>query len=230
MSSFKKLAVFDIDGTITQEGNDSWFETTTQMVTDTKAFEGNLATWKMNKSKDPYGASLIMMEQAISLFPNNTDSKLVFEKARAITEEAARKNQIRKSAVAAIHKHFNEGLTVVFATTSYMEAGLAVLEVLAKSGLITEAMRKAIPVSGTEVNWDNRKIVHFNMSEGKIQGVAKVLKTEISTVKENILYAYGDDPLGNDSGILSAAANGFIINTSKNLTLDTNHIGERIQW
>src|SRR5688500_9119864 len=158
----KKLAVFDVDGTITKEGNDSWFEITQKMVTDSEAFARHLAVWKENKLLDPYGASLIMMEQSISLFSGSTNSESVYEKAKRISEETIENNQIRTMAIETIHKHFNEGLSVIFATTSYQEAGFALLDVLTDRNLITAEMKKAILVSGTEVNWNARKIVHFN--------------------------------------------------------------------
>lgn len=225
-----KLAVFDIDGTITTEGNDSWLETTYAMVTDRSEFESCLEVWKKNKASDPYGASIKMMEEAIGLFKRNTSSKCVFEAACGITLKVIDDNNVRESALNTIERHFDEGFQIVFATTSYKEAGLSLVKALKDKELLSKELCESIIVSGTEVDWTLRKILHFNMSEGKLEGIAKTLGLPTQRVQDSIEYAYGDDPLGNDSGILKAATNGFIIHTKKNASIEINSIGERVRW
>ncbi len=225
-----KYAVFDIDGTITKEGNDSWLETTQAMVTDTLAFQEYLKIWKEKKSSDPFGASHTMMEQAIGLFPEGTTSLSVYEKAKQIAMEAIENLQVRENAISTIEEHFNQGLSIVFATTSYMEAGLSLVDALFEKGLLNQKLLKKIVVSGTEVDWATRKIIHFNMSDGKLEGVAKKLDLNLDVIEANIEFAYGDDPYGSDSGIIRAAKNGFVIHTEKNSALEISNIGERVRW
>ncbi len=229
-SSATKLAVFDIDGTITSEGNDSWLETTYAMVTNRNEFESCLSVWKENKASDPYGASIKMMEEAISLFKQNTSSNCVFEAACGISFKVIDDKNVRDSALDAIKKHYDEGFQIVFATTSYKEAGLSLVKALKEKELLSEEICENIIVSGTDVDWKLRKIIHFNMSDGKLEGIAKTLGLPTQKVKTSIEYAYGDDPLGNDSGILKAASNGYVIHTNKNSTVELNNIGERVRW
>lgn len=230
MENSKKLAVFDIDGTISKEGNDSWFETTTAMVTNQDLFNEYLEVWKKEKSKAPYEASLTMMEQAISLFPEGVDSKEVYEKAKELSLECISNDQIRSQCIDKIKQHFSEGYKVVFATTSYYEAGLAFLDSLTEKSIISQDLARSVTVSGTEVDWQKRKIIHFNMGDGKLEGVSRKLDSTSDKVSTMIQFAYGDDPAGNDSGIISAANNGFIIQTKKNATFDTSNMGERVLW
>lgn len=230
MGISKKLAVFDIDGTISKEGNDSWFETTNAMVTNRDHFNEYLEVWKKEKSKAPYEASLTMMEQAISLFPEGVDSRGVYEKARELSLECIANDQIRNQCIEKIKLHYNDGFKIVFATTSYYEAGLAFLDSLAEKSIISQELAQSVTVSGTEVDWLKRKIVHFNMGDGKLEGVSRKLDSTTEKVSGMIQFAYGDDPAGNDSGIISVASYGFIIQTKKNATFDSNNMGERVKW
>ena len=224
------LAVFDVDGTITTEGHDSWLETTYSMVNDMATLESYLATWRKNKKNNPYKASLRMMQQAISLFPYSTSSTCVYETGKKGFSKLIRNNQVRLAALKTIRKHYSEGLQIVFSTASYNETGQSLVDVLSENGLLDEGLCKSIIVIGTHVDWPTRQLQHFNMSDGKLNGISRRFKLQPEEVRSKILFAYGDDPLGNDSGILRAAINGFVVHTLKNANIKTKNIGERVIW
>ena len=227
----RKLAVFDIDGTITAEGRDSWLEATYKMVANRSDFESHLKIWKENKKEDPYGASLKMMKQAVQLVSKEYSNPLaVYQVGREIFTEYIKENQIRPEAIKTINRHYQKGLQIVFSTTSYLEVAKSLVNVLLESGLLKSNLANSIVVSGTEVDWLVREVNHFNMSQGKIEGIGKWLGMNTKEVRSNIEFAYGDDPLGNDSGILKHAENSFIVHTLKNSNFETTHIGERITW
>jgi hypothetical protein len=74
-----KISIFDIDGTITTEGNDSWYKASLAMAENKESFLKALAIWKEDKKKDPVGASLVMMNTAVSLAPKNMNSKDLYD-------------------------------------------------------------------------------------------------------------------------------------------------------
>ncbi len=225
-----KLAVFDIDGTISSEGRDSWYELTEKLVTDSDLFQRALINWKEKKASDPYGESLTMMETAISLFPEATTSNDFKSFATQCFSDWIKEiGFIRDGAIQAIHRNLDNGNRIVFATTSYKEAGEALVDVLKMKKVISNEV--SIDVTGTEVNWSQKKLDHFNMGDGKLEGVSRVLGMGLSQVKESIEESFGDDPSGNDSGILKYGKKAFIISTKKNQEFNESLLNaERLQW
>jgi hypothetical protein len=108
------------------------------------------------------------------------------------------------------------GFQIVFSTTNYYEGAEAFVEILVEQGLITKYHQAQIISSGSLIDWKNQSIIHFNIGADKSVGVSKALKIPLEKLPSLTDSAYGDDPLGNDVGILSLAAKAFVIANQKN--------------
>ena len=226
----QELAAFDIDGTITHESFDSWYATTRELVADKEQFDNNIAKWQDTRKLYPYQASLRMMQSAIDLLPDNLSSKTVYDTAKSLFEVAIDQDKIRFKAIEEMDKHLSQGRRVVLATTSYSEIALALVDVLCDHLLIPNLYKKQISLCGTDIHWKQKIIVHFNMCAGKLEGVSRALGVSQEYIEQNMNFAYGDDPFGNDKQLLTAAKNSFIVSTKSNKQVDTDELGTRLSW
>ncbi|NEQ87765.1 MAG: hypothetical protein F6K26_49630, partial [Moorea sp. SIO2I5] len=85
-----------------------------------------------------------------------------------------------------------------------------------ESGLLKDYHQEQIITSGTIVDWQMGSVTHFNMGEDKNVGVSKALNIPIDQLSNRTNAVYGDDPKGNDVGILSLSSKAFVIANPKN--------------
>lgn len=225
-----KIELFDIDGTITAEGCDLWFECTSQLITDKAEFEAAIAEWKKKKLEAPYEASQWMMDQAIKMLSQAKPGEAIYNLARKITQNYIRDGKIRSVAISEILAALRKGNIVVFSSTNYAEGAQAFYDVLFENQIIDAKYREFTKASGTVIDWMTREIAHFNMDHGKVEALGKLFGQSRVTLRQRTVRAFGDDPRGNDRGILELAQNSFVIATNKNRNLVLPNYFERVDW
>ena len=94
-------------------------------------------------------------------------------------------------------------------------------------------------VAGSQVDWEKREVVHFNMHTGKVAGVRMALQEKLGlerlparlSLQRATDNVFGDDPLGNDYGILNLSKRAWVVNTEKNEGVDlSNSHMRRMSW
>jgi len=152
------------------------------------------------------------------------------QRAREISDALIQNNQYYSGAIKHISASIDAGLRIVFSTTNYCEAAEAFLNRLVAQGLLKERDRDKIICSGSIFDWERRSIAHFNMGKGKIAGLSKTLRIPVDELSNYTDSVYGDDPQGNDSGILSLSDRAFVIANPQNseIPLPANMI--RTSW
>ena len=213
------LRIYDIDGTITTPGNDLWYLTTRSLSSNPCRFDQCVKLWKKSllNQVDPYESSKLMMQKGLEGMGENSNGSHLKQQARKISDEIVKNNQYYSAAINHICASIDAGFQIVFSTTTYYEGAEAFLEILVEHGLITEERQAHITLSGSIVDWSTRSITHFNMGKNKNIGIAKALKISLEELSSLTDSAYGDDPEGNDLGILSLTAKAFVIANQKNL-------------
>ena len=156
------------------------------------------------------------MQKGIEGIGENSNASRIKQRAREISDELIQNNQYYSAAINHIWASIDAGFRIVFSTTNYGEGAEAFLEILVEHGLVTEHHQDKIIPSGSIIDWSTRSITHFNMGEDKNVGVSKALKIPIDELSSQTNSAYGDDPEGNDVGILSLSAKAFVIVNKKN--------------
>jgi len=216
-----KVRIYDIDGTITKPGNDLWYLFTRTAVQDVAAFDGEICKWKQSlaSGKCPFLSSLAMMKVGIGLLPREVSDFSVRTATKSIVCDLISDAVVFRGAVQHIRSSVASGYTVVLATTNYESGGQGFLDALLATGLIDEREHGRIYVSGTIINWTTREIQHFNLQDGKLDGVARVLGMAAPELSQSLDSSYGDDPYGNDSAILASAPKAYVIRNDKNENL-----------
>ncbi|HRW66374.1 MAG TPA: hypothetical protein P5032_11625 [Candidatus Competibacter sp.] len=210
------IRIYDIDGTITMPGFDLWHLITRNLAEDTQAFDNAVNEWKARMSQDgcPYAESREMMKTGLRLMKSNLGYAEVYEEARKITSDILHK--IFPGAIEHVKTSIHSGFQVVFATTNYLAGGKGFISALSREGWLDNAEATSIIVSGSNVNWETRDVIHFNMGKGKATGICSVLGYSYDKLKEMIESSYGDDPSGNDREILRIAPKAYVIWNDKN--------------
>ena len=226
------LRIYDIDGTITTPGNDLWYLTTRSLSDDCSRFDQYVALWRkdLKNGAAPYESSKLMMQKGLECMGNNGNASRIKQNARAISDEIINNNQYYSAAINHICASIDAGFQVVLSTTNYCEGAEAFLEILVEYGLVKDYHQDQIMVSGSIVDWETWVITHFNMGEDKNVGISNTLKIPVEELSSHTDSAYGDDPQGNDVGILSLSATAFVIANQKNseVLLPANMI--RTSW
>lgn len=213
-----KIRIFDIDGTITHPGTDLWYMVTKSLCPDKESVEKYVSAWK-NEIKagiNPYKASKSMMLKGIHLMPNEitgNDIKLETEK---ISKNIIKNGDYFEGAIQHINNSIDKGFYVIFSTTNYYETGLGFLDILVEYNKIEKNKLNSILVSGSRIDWKNKKIIHFNMGQCKIKDICERLNLTLQDLIETVDSFYGDDPEGNDSALLNLPLKGFVIKNDKN--------------
>ena len=221
------LRIYDLDGTITTPGNDLWYLTTRSLSSNPRKFDKYVELWRksLKNQVDPYESSKLMMQKGLECMGENSNASRIKQRARKISDEIIKNNQYYSAAINHICASLDAGFQIVFSTTNYYEGAEAFLEILVEHGLIKDFSQDQIIASGSIVNWETKSITHFNMGSDKNVGVSKTLKIPLEELSFHTDSAYGDDPKGNDVGILSLTAKAFVIANKKNSVV---HIPENI--
>jgi hypothetical protein len=99
-----------------------------------------------------------------------------------------------------------------------------------QKGWIEEAELEKIRLSGSRIDWSSRTVVHFNMGSNKVVGLADALRIGEQALKAGISFVFGDDPLGNDRGLLEIASYAYVIKNEKNRHLDLPDRLRLVTW
>ncbi len=218
LNTMRSLRIYDIDGTITTPGHDLWYLTTRSLVVNPTAFDQSVELWKqaLKEGICPYESSRSMMQKGIEYIDKDCDEHCVKQRAGELSKYVIQNKYYYPSAIRHIHASIDAGFLIVFSTTNYHEGAEAFLEQLIEHQLIRDAHRDKIICSGSVIDWKSRSIVHFNMGNGKGVGISNALQIPIDELPNHVDSAYGDDPLGNDAGILSLSEKSFVIANPKN--------------
>lgn len=219
------VSSFDIDGTLTKDGYDLWYMTTESLVDDFNQFQDYLKEWKKSKVQDPYGASLKMMEAGVKLIGADNTSDLIRQKTYEFLLDFKKKDLFRSLSFNELQKCLWAGHKVVLNTTNYQESAQALRSFLLKHFLEKGFDEKNLMAYGTQIDWEDRSVKHFNMGQGKVEILNKAFQQD----KYSLINSYGDDPLGNDSEMLKAAQNAFVISSGRNLS-EVGFKYELVKW
>ena len=214
----KKIRIFDIDGTITHPGIDLWYMTTKSLSSSIESFEKNLLAWKngIKVGLNPYKTSKSMMLKGLNMMPFEITGNDIRLETKKISNNIIKNCDYFEGAIKHINNSMAKGFYVIFSTTNYYEAGLGFLDALVECNLIGKNNINSILVSGSRIDWKNKKIIHFNMGDCKIKDICEHLNLTEQELMERIDSSYGDDPEGNDSAILNLSLKGFVIKNDKN--------------
>ncbi len=213
-----RLRIYDIDGTITKPDHDLWYLTTRSLSSNPEKFDRYVKLWKqsLNNGESPHKSSQWMMQKGIECLGENITGHLIKQQTKEICKDIIKNNQYYSGAINHICASIEANFAVIFSTTNYGEGAEAFLEILVEEGLIKEHHQDKIIVSGSIINWKTPSITHFNMGKDKNVGLSKALEISLNQLSHYTDSAYGDDPQGNDIGILSLSTKAFVILNQKN--------------
>lgn len=214
--------IFDIDGTLTKPGYDLWHLTTRSLVSEVEQFERAVIAWKtaMQSGACPVAESYKMMQVGLELIPAWVTAELVRETAKKEALWVLANQAFFVEAIQYIQQAIAAGVTPIFATANYVEGAISFVAALVEQGFLAASEAKKIVLSGTDIDWATRDIRHFNMAEKKIEGICQQLQLSRSELTQKVLRSFGDDPLGNDRGILQIADIGYVIQNPKNAWIE----------
>lgn len=226
------LRIYDIDGTITTPGHDLWHLTTRSLSSNPCRFDKHIELWKdsLRKGDGPYESSKVMMQKGIKCIDEDCRTKDIKKRARELSQNIIQNRDYYLAAISHIKKSIDTGFEIVLSTTNYYEGAEAFVEELVNHNLVSTQHQSKIFVSGSIINWETRSILHFNMGKDKIVGISKTLGIPINELYRYADSAYGDDPKGNDAGILSLVNRPFVIANKKNLDVSIPANMIRTSW
>lgn len=226
------LRIYDVDGTITTPGNDLWYLITRSLCSSPSMFDNYVELWKksLKSGACPYESSKFMMQQGIECIDKIYDQNHIKNCARELSDRIIRNKHYYPSAINHICASIEAGFQIVFSTTNYCEGAEAFLEMLLEHNLIRDHHQNRIISSGSIIDWKMRSIVHFNMGKDKILGVSEVLNIPVDQLSSYTHSVYGDDPEGNDAGILSLSKKSFVIANRKNAEVHLPETMIRTSW
>lgn len=214
----KRLRIFDIDGTILYPGCDLWYMTTRSLSQDIESFEKFILLWKngIKEGLNFYQTSESMMQKGIDLLPDGITGSDIGSEAKRISINIIQNGNYFKGAIQHIDNSINKGFLVILSTANYLEACVGFLKAIIECSLVEKNYLNRIIVSGSRVNWKNKKLVHFNICNNKIKDICETLDLAEDELIKNIDSFFGDDPEGNDSALLNYPIRGFIIKNDSN--------------
>ena len=224
--------VYDIDGTLTIPGHDLWHLSTRSLSADKELFDRYVAEWKteIQSGTDPFEGSLTMMKRGLKLLKNGTSSERVGDEVQRITSHLIDEGLVWREAIDFVKGRIRSGVGAVFSTTNYHEGAVGFLHALLQKGWIQQAELEKICLSGSRIDWSSRLVIHFNMRSNKVIGLVDALGIGEEALKARISFVFGDDPLGNDRGLLEIAPYAYVIKNEKNRHLDLPGRLKLVTW
>lgn len=219
--------VYDIDGTLTIPGHDLWYLSTRSLSADKDLFDRYVAEWKteIQSGMDPFECSLTMMKRGLKLLKNGVSAEMVDHEVQRITSNLIDEGLVWREAIDFVKGRIRSGVGAVFSTTNYHEGAVGFLHALWEKGWIQQAELEKICLSGSRIDWNSRIVIHFNMSSNKVNGLMDALGMDEEALKARTSFVFGDDPLGNDRGLLEISPYAYVIQNEKNRHLDLpNHL------
>lgn len=228
---YTKIDIFDLDGTLTYTHGDIedtsgypsyayWVLINFHFVKDSLILQKMIMEWEelMKSEKDPAGCSHVMMQKALEIFHDGINGQDVYLFSKEVTHRFVQHNIVRKEAIAHLKNRIQKNVLCIISTGSYEESALGFVDALVEAGWLTEKDKQFLRVSGGIIDWKKRKVMHANVCDNKLIGIANVLDLHIDDIKPHVENVYGDDPEINDKDILALAPQGsaHVIATIKN--------------
>jgi hydroxymethylpyrimidine pyrophosphatase-like HAD family hydrolase len=214
----RRIRIFDIDGTITEPGNDLWYLTTRAFARDKELFDHHVTDWRKQiaSGADVYSVSQAMMRKGLDLMPATLSGEQIKGMAREIAQNLLDAGKYFHAAIDYINRSISASYAVIFSTTNYDEGGLGFVEALVESEFVSKDDADKIYISGSAINWRHKTIDHFNLGADKVTGICRLLNIDRVTLSNLVDACFGDDPLGNDREILELTSRAFVIRNDKN--------------
>jgi hypothetical protein len=171
-----------------------------------------------------------MMRRGLSLLHDGVTSQTVRREVQRIASDLVDEGLVWKEAIDFVKDRIGGGVAVVFSTTNYHEGALGFLHALWQKSWIQQAELEKIRLSGSRIDWRSRNVVHFNMSSNKVIGLSDVLRIDEEVLKARISFVFGDDPLGNDRGLLEIARYPYVITNETNRHLNLPDRSRLVTW
>jgi hypothetical protein len=224
--------VYDIDGTLTIPGHDLWYLSTRSLSADKVLFDSYVAEWnrEIQSGVNPFESSLSMMKRGLQLLKNEVGSEMVGHEVQRITTNLIEAGLVWSEAIEFIRRRIRSGAKAVLSTTNYQEGAVGFLNALREKGWIEQAELEHISLSGSRIDWNSRVVTHFNMGSSKVIGLMDALGIDEEILKAKIGFVFGDDPLGNDRGLLEISPRAYVIRNEKNCHLDLPHHVKSTTW
>jgi hypothetical protein len=224
--------VYDIDGTLTIPGHDLWYLSTRSLSADKDLFDRYVAEWKseIQSGMDPFECSLTMMKKGLQLLKDDISSETVDHEVQRITSNLIDEGLVWREAIEFVKSRIRSGVGVVFSTTNYHEGAVGFLHALWQKGWIQQGELEKICLSASRIDWSSRIVAHFNMGSNKVIGLVDALSIGEEALKARIDFVFGDDPLGNDRGLLEIAPYAYVIKNEKNRHLDLPDRLRLVTW
>lgn len=233
----RRIQIFDLDGTLTTEFNPLWNSITERLVKDSTEFHARADAWKKDitsnpaKYPDKRTASKDMTEIGLKMFREEfSNSGAVVNTAKQLSKEFLDNGVTRLLAIEYLKYSVECGDICVISTASYSEGAEGFLLGLVEAGLIPQQVAEKIIISGNVIDWSTLTVTHMNVDDGKIKGLEETLKMSLEDFRKEVVAVFGDDPAINDRAILEIGKHGFVIPTSKNLTMSHPVTCVRASW
>lgn len=224
--------VYDIDGTLTIPGHDLWYLSTRSLSANKDLFDRYVAEWKakIQSGMEPFECSLAMMKRDLKLLKNGVSSEMVGHEVQRITSNLIDEGLVWREAIDFVKSRIRSGIGAVFSTTNYHEGAVGFLDALRQKDWIQQAELEKICLSGSRIDWSSRLVTHFNMGSNKVIGLEDALRIGEEALKARISFVFGDDPLGNDRGLLEIAPDAYVIKNETNRHLDLPDRLRLVTW
>ena len=159
--------------------NDLWLYTHLQDGDrNAQKFLEDLETWNIAKNKAFIMASFWMFQESLQ------DFRLSPEQIREKTKERVlymcEHGMFFRNGINFIRSQIDQGESVTLSTTNFVEGAEGAMDALEAYALLSKDEREAIHIAGTEVDWVEKEVIHFNVDIGKLLH-ANILGDEFNT-------------------------------------------------
>lgn len=229
------IRIYDIDGTLNY---------TRDEVDDTSGFDTYaywpLISYHFAKSPDELKAqaqawdssdkgtgeafidsSAMMLQRSIEHFKAGISADDVRARGQEITRILLKHGGVRQKAILHLRKSLEDGHICILSTGSYHDGAMGLVDELVHHGFIPEVLRSNLIVTGAQIDWPERKVVHANIAENKILSIKAALAARGCKLERSAIdFIAVDDPLGNDLGLCQLNPEAvYVIKTPKNAML-----------
>ncbi len=231
------IMIFDIDGTLTHSQpaeikTESGYHTfaywpllSEYFAQDALRLREAATRWDASDKgtdDDFIKSSHQMLQEGIAMFKPGVTSESMRAQAKKITTDFIKQGIIREGALEFLLTCLKQGDLCILSTGSYEDGAQGFVDAL-KACAPTSAWGRVL-VSGAQIDWPSRKVIHANIAKNKQVGLLEVLKKQIPPITletSNITGIFVDDPFGNDSGLCELCPSKvFVMQTHRELDLE----------
>jgi hypothetical protein len=177
----------------------------------------------LHSAEHPRAAySAQMMQHGLNLMNKDVSEEAVREFVRTLTAKYVEDDIVYSTSIEYLSKSVEKGDICVISTGGYETGAHGFLDGLVDAGLLTLEIRGKIQVSGSKMDWPNKKAVHANVEENKITGLEDTLDLKRKQITDQLTSIHVDSPQGGDKGLVKLAveakhkADVHILATNKN--------------